>query len=216
MLSAEQVTPIEEAGWFHTTRSPYLLLDGDFRVRAVNGAFELATEQPRKCLVGELLFDAFPGNPTDPDADSVAVVTRSLQTVFCSGTPHSLGMQRYDVPDRNNPGEFIFKVWTPVNSPIKFGGTTVAVLNHPEDVTSAVSAMGGLDRPLIGELHRAAAALGHQFPDVASDEVLGLLTHSHAVVRGTLGAPDLGRAATLARLRLEVRSGSPRSGSWSF
>ena len=120
-----------------------------------------------------------------------------------------MGVQRYDIPDRQNPGEFIYRVWTPMNSPIKDGR---------EDSRRAASCPGchprsaprpHSDFPELAELRKAADVLGHQFPTLPAEAVLGVLTHSHSVVVESSGARDFERAEALAKLRLETHAGHP-------
>ena len=206
MRSARQVSAIEESAWFHTRWAPNLLVDADLRIRAVNSAYERVTAHPRDVLIGRMLFDAFPDNPADPDSDGVTNVAASLELVFRRGTRHWMGVQRYDIPDRQRPGEFSYRVWTPVNSPINDDGQTVAVLHHVQDVSRVVP------RPpasKLAELRKAAERLGRQFPGLPAEAVLGVLTHSHSVVMESSGSPDPERAEALARLRLESRAGHP-------
>jgi hypothetical protein len=61
----------------------------------------------------------------------------------------------------------------------------------------------------VSVLLSARSALWRQFPDLSREAVLGILTHSQRLVIETLGAPDAERAAELARLRLEARTGHP-------
>ena len=213
MLSAWQAAAIEESAWFQARWAPYLLVDADLRVRAVNTAYEHVSAHPRDCLVGELLFDVFPDNPANPEADGVANTSTSLEVAFRHGVRHWMGVQRYDLPDRQNPGEFIYRVWTSVNSPIKDDGKTVAVLHHVQDVTRVVPLEAGqVAAPGLAELRNAADALGRQFPELPAQAVLGVLTQSHSVVMETFGAPDAERAEALAKLRLEARAGHPWDG----
>jgi hypothetical protein len=210
MLSARQASAIEESAWFQTTWAPYLLADADLRIRVVNTAYQHVSAHPRDCLIGRLLFDVFPDNPADPGADGVANLSRSLELVFRRGTRHWMGVQRYDAPDRQNPGEFIYKVWTPVNSPIKDDGRTIAVLHYVQDVTRVVPLVPRqIASPELAALRNAADVLGRQFPEPPAEAVLGVLTHSHSVVMETFGAPDSERAEALAKLRLEARARHP-------
>lgn len=209
-MSGNRVSAIEKATWFQADWVPYLLADADLRIRAVNAAGERVSGLPRDCLIGEPLFDVFPDNPANPHADGVANAAASLESVFRRGTRHWMGVQRYDAPDRRNPGEFIYKVWTPVNSPIKDGKRTVAVLNHVQDVTHVVPpAPARLAYPQLAELRSAAAMLERQFPDLPPEAVLGVLADSHSVVIEKTGMQDFERAEALARLRLETHAGHP-------
>lgn len=210
MLSASRVAAIEESIWFQSKWSPYLLADADLRIRAVNSACERVSGHPREELLGRQLFDVFPDNPADPEADGVANVSASLELVFRRGVRHWMGVQRYDLPDRQNPGAFVYKVWTPMNDPIKDGKKTVAVLQHAQDVTRVVPPTPEERAyPKLFELRRAAEALGRQFPDLPGEAVLSVLTHSHNVITESAGAEDLERAQALARLRLETHAGHP-------
>ncbi len=210
MLSVGQVTRIKSSQWFQARTAPYLVVDAALRIRAVNAAYERATAQPQESLIGRPMFEAFPDNPADADADGVANLSGSLESVLRSGAPHWMGVQRYDVPDQENPGNFRYKVWAPVNSPIRDNSSTVAVLHHVQDVTRQVSPPA---RPApnlgLAQLRKAAEALAKQFPEVLFEELVGVLTHSHQVVLKTLGSPNIARARELAKLRLEVRAGRP-------
>ncbi len=210
MLSARQASTIEGSPWFQTRWAPYLLADADLRIRAVNAAYEHVSMHPRDSLVGRLLFDVFPDNPANPEADGVANVSSSMELVFRRGVRHWMGVQRYDVPDRRSPGDFEYRVWTPMNSPISDDGKTVAVLHYVQDVTRVVpQAAGRVTSPELAELKQAADVLGRQFPGLSPEAVLSVLTHSHSVVIETHGAPDFERAEALAKLRLETRAGHP-------
>lgn len=139
-----------------------------------------------------------------------------MESVFRRGVRHWMGVQRYDAPDPRNPGAFIYKVWTPVNSPIKERKKTVAVLHHVQDVTRVVPATPPhVAYPQLSEFRRGAEALSRQFPSLPADAVLGVLTHSHSVVMENAGAPDFERAEELARLRLETHAGHSADNGWT-
>jgi PAS fold len=213
MLSASRTSAIEESAWFRSKWAPYLLADANLRIRAVNAACERASGHPREGLLGRQLFDAFPDNPAHSEADGVANASASLELVFRRGVRHWMGVQRYDLPDTRNPGEFVYKVWTPVNSPIKDGKKTIAVLQHAQDVTRVVPPTPEESAyPKLFELRNAAAALGRRFPDLPSEAVLSVLTHSHTVIIESAGVQDVERAEALAKLRLETHAGHPAEG----
>jgi hypothetical protein len=124
---------------FVASAAPYLVLDGELRIRAVNPAYEEATLQPAAALLGRDVFEAFPDNPATPESHSVANLTRSLDTVLRRGRRDRMPVQRYDVPSPSRDGTFIRKVWNPTNSPLRDAdGGTVGVLHHVEDVTATL------------------------------------------------------------------------------
>lgn len=206
MLPVELVSTIEHSTWFRAKWSPYLLADTDHRILAVNAAYEATTGRSRDTLVGALVFDAFPENPTDRTSQGRTNISNSFDAVFRSGTRHYVGVQRHDVAESSDPHRFRFRVWTPVNSPIRHGGQTVAVLNHAIDVTRAIGTEAALAQSLAG-IAEVAPTLSRTFPDVTEAELSAVLIQSQCVIADTLGKPDIERAEALATLRLEVRNG---------
>lgn len=148
MLTAAQVRRIDGSAVFTATRSPYLVVDDELCIRAVNTAYSVATGRSREALVGVPMFEAFPSNDADPADDGARRLAESFASVFSAGTRHHMGIQRYDIPRDDEPSEFIFKVWTPVNSPLRDDGRTVAVLHHIEDATVLFSPVSGSPDPM--------------------------------------------------------------------
>lgn len=124
---------------FTATVAPYLLLDGDLTIRAVNDAYLTATGfDHAEQLIGQNMFDAFPDNPAERGATGVRNLAASLQGVLSRGTAHAMAIQRYDVAPA---GRFVHKLWTPVNSPISDDrDRPVGVLHHVEDLTDVITA----------------------------------------------------------------------------
>ncbi|HTX94146.1 MAG TPA: PAS domain-containing protein [Mycobacterium sp.] len=214
MLSASRVLAIEESAWFQTRWAPYALIDANLRIRAVNNAYEDASSHPRDSLLGRELFDAFPDNPDNPEADGVANLSASMERVFRRGSRHWMGVQRYDIPDPNTRGEFVYRVWTPMNSPVKEGKKTIAVLHHVQDVTRVVPPKPPhMSYPQLSELRKATEVLRHQFPDLPIETVLSVLAHSLSVVMEKSGTQDFQLAEALAKVRLETHAGHPADGS---
>ncbi|WP_409235829.1 PAS domain-containing protein [Streptomyces sp. PA5.6] len=146
------------------TTAPYLLLDTDFHIRGVNAAYLRATGRSCDELTGAFIFDAFPDNPGDTGSTGVRNLTASLEHVMRHGTPHDMGIQRYDIPDARapraraprarapqarapggetrTPGGFRVKAWSPVNSPLTDPeGRVVGVLHHVEDITTVYESL---------------------------------------------------------------------------
>lgn len=127
---------------FEVAPTPLLLLHADapqFTIAAVNDAYLKATRTKRADLVGRRLFDAFPDNPHDGSASGVSDLGASLQRVLSGGAPDAMGVQKYDIPRRDHPGEFETKYWSPVNSPVKSAaGIVTHLLHRVEDVTDLV------------------------------------------------------------------------------
>ena len=137
LLRAIQADPV-----FSETAAAYLVLDRDLVIRAVNPAYQEATGRERDELVGRYVFDAFPDNPADPDADGVRTLSASFESVLRHSRQDRLHIQRYDVPGREPGDDFVLKYWAPVNSPLPDErGRTVGALHHVEDVTAVWTRM---------------------------------------------------------------------------
>lgn len=142
-----------------------MLLDRRLRIRGVNAAYEQASLRGRADLLGQFLFDAFPDNPHDPQANGTSNLATSLETAMRSGCTHNMWIQRYDIRDPDAPDKFVPKVWSPCNSPLLDHGELVGVAHQVEeisDVAGALSVMAcaiqaGDSWPLTELLHTLAA-----------------------------------------------------------
>jgi hypothetical protein len=134
-LADAAIRRIVDSLTFRGSAAPYLLVDTQLRIRAVNLAYLQATLHDGADIIGELMFDVFPDNPATPDARAVEHLGSSFEHALITGAPHRMGMQRYDVINPGTGG-FVEKTWLPNNSPIRDAdGRIVGVLHHVEDVT---------------------------------------------------------------------------------
>ncbi|GCD92785.1 PP2C family protein-serine/threonine phosphatase [Embleya hyalina] len=124
---------------FAATRSPYLVLAPDLLIVDVNEAYLRVTGRTREELLGRYLFDAFPGNPADPDADGVRNLGMSLERALATGEADTMAVQQYDIPVVERPGVFEERWWSSVNAPVRGPDGEVAWLIHRvEDVTAFI------------------------------------------------------------------------------
>ena len=127
---------------FDATPTPLLaLLPPDWTMVAANEAHLRASGMTREEQVGHKLFDVFPADPDDPEADGVPNLTASLARVMATKAPDAMAVQRYAV--RNAHGRFEDRWWSPVNTPV-FGpdGEVALVLHQVEEVTDLVRLRG--------------------------------------------------------------------------
>ncbi|WP_374985816.1 PP2C family protein-serine/threonine phosphatase [Streptomyces fradiae] len=130
---------LDYAALFAATPSPYLVLGSDLVIAEVNRAYLEATGRTREELLGRYLFDAFPDNPADPDADGVRNLNASLHRVLLSREPDTMALQKYDIPVTNRPGTFEERWWSPINTPIlALDGTVEWIIHRVEDVTAFI------------------------------------------------------------------------------
>lgn len=174
-----------------------LVLATDYTMLAANDVWCAATAIPREDAIGKNLFDVFPDNPEDLNADGVSHVRASLDRVLRENTTDVMPMIKYDIelPD----GSFEERFWTITNSPLYApDGSIAAILNRADDVTDYVR---------LKQTEEAAAAI------VASDSA----SIESIVVRQTREAAASSRElkdtnAELARLNREAREATEKLG----
>ncbi|GHA11872.1 PP2C family protein-serine/threonine phosphatase [Streptomyces echinoruber] len=139
-MQTSRIPPrIDYAAVFAATPSPYLVLGPDLVIADVNDAYLQVTRRTREDLIGTYLFDAFPDNPADPDADGVSNLKASLHRVLTTRRRDTMALQKYDIPVMGRPGAFEERWWSPVNTPVAAPDGTVAwIIHRVGDVTEFV------------------------------------------------------------------------------
>jgi PAS domain-containing protein len=130
---------IDYAAVFQDLPIPVVLFTPGFVIADMNLAYLQVAGRTREELVGRNVFEAFPDNPSDPDASGVRELSASLERVLATGQPDSLSLQQYDVEVSGSPGEFAKRYWCPVNAPV-FGpdGELVLIVQCVEEITDRV------------------------------------------------------------------------------
>ena len=114
-----------------------LVLDPAFRIVAQNIDHARMTLSAELDVVGKGLFEAFPDNHNDSNADGVSAVRASLVKVLKTRAPDAMPIVRYDV--RPQIGGFHVKYWAITNTPIlDEDGFVRWIINRAEDVTELV------------------------------------------------------------------------------
>ncbi|MBB3966990.1 MULTISPECIES: hypothetical protein [Rhizobium] len=124
---------------FEHSSKPHLLLDPrkGLHIVDINTAYEKATLTSAAKVAGSCMFDVFPDNPSDEEADGVSNLYASLKHAAEDGVSNAMRIQRYDVRDAS--GLFVTKFWKPVNTPIfDAEGRLIYLLHQVEDVTEAI------------------------------------------------------------------------------
>lgn len=123
---------------FESAPGLFLVLSPDLRIVAASDAYLRATLTERERIIGRHLFDVFPDNPGNPDADGVANLRSSLERVLSTRTADAMAMQKYDVPLPDGSG-FEERYWSPSNFPVMDeDGNIRFIMHRAEDVTSYV------------------------------------------------------------------------------
>ena len=127
---------IDYAAVYRQLPIPVLLLTPEFAVADVNLVFQQTTGRTREELLGRNIFDAFPDNPSDPDASVVRNSLASLRRVLTTGEPDAQEFQRGDIEVPGSPGLFATRYWSGVNAPvIGPDGGVVLIASVAEEVT---------------------------------------------------------------------------------
>jgi two-component system sensor histidine kinase VicK len=138
MSSDIRISP-ETLRALETAPNMYLVLSPGLYILTASDLYLEATETTREAIVGKHIFEAFPENPELPNADGVQNINASLQEVLATKKPHYMSIQRYDVPDNNNPGSFIPRYWDPSHTPVlDEHGEIIYIIQLATNVTDQV------------------------------------------------------------------------------
>ncbi|MET0267071.1 MAG: PAS domain-containing protein [Duganella sp.] len=123
---------------FDVLPSPSMALTPDLTVVAANAALLRATGVRREQVLGYNLFQVFPENPEQQDADGRANIAASVARVLARKERDVMAVQRYDVLAEDGSG-YVERHWKLVHLPV-FGedGGVRYVVQHSEDVTQCV------------------------------------------------------------------------------
>jgi len=110
----------------------------EFTIVAASDAYLRATMTERDEIVGRGLFDVFPDNPDDANADGMSNLSASLNSVLESRTAQTMAVQKYDIRrPESEGGGFEERYWSPVNSPVFRGAGEIShIIHRVEDVTA--------------------------------------------------------------------------------
>ena len=123
-------TTLDFRALFEATPAPYLVLRPDFTIVAVNDVYLRVAMCEREAILGRGLFDVFPDNPDDPNADGVANLRASLMRVLATGAADTMPVQKHDIRIPPDVGAFEERYWSPVNTPV-FDEFGAVVTHHP-------------------------------------------------------------------------------------
>ncbi len=125
---------------FEASPSLYLVLTPDFMIVAASDAYLQATMTKRGDIICRNIFDIFPDNPNDANADGVSNLKASLNRVLSNRMADAMAIQKYDIrKPESEGGGFEERHWSPLNAPVfDEDGNVVYILHKAEDVTGLV------------------------------------------------------------------------------
>src|SRR5262245_23671643 len=108
-----------ESGDLSSSPKIFLLVTPDFEIARISDEYARITLTSFQDVVGVSLFDVFPDNPHDADANGVSNLEASFRRVLRTGKAHRMQPQRYDIRDHlGGTSEWIEKVWNVRNTPV--------------------------------------------------------------------------------------------------
>ena len=120
--------------------APALLMvlapDSHFTILAATDAYLRATLTRRDEVVGRALFEVFPDNIEDADANGTAGLRASLERVLRDGVSDTMSAQKHDMRQSQDEGGGIEeRCWAPTNTPVLAAdGTCRYIIHRAEDV----------------------------------------------------------------------------------
>lgn len=129
---------------FRQTPTLLMVLEpSEFRIVEASESYLTATMRKRDEVVGHLLFDAYPADPTDPSTNSSTnALNESLRQVLTTKQAHTMNSVRYPIErPASEGGGFEERYWQVTNSPVfDENGDVIYILHAPRDVTQRVIA----------------------------------------------------------------------------
>jgi PAS domain-containing protein len=114
---------------------PGMIVDSAFRIVAQNDAHMRVTMTRREDTVGKSLFEVFPDNPNDSNAEGLSDLRRSLVTVIRTRQVDVMPVLKYDI--KRPGGDFEVRYWRVTNTPILGAdGFVHFIINRADDVTA--------------------------------------------------------------------------------
>src|SRR5215475_915715 len=135
-----RTSPLDFRALFESVPGLYLVLDSGLKIIGASDAYLAATMTRRSEVLGRHIFEVFPDNPDDPNADGVRNLRTSLERVLSAKLADAMAVQKYDVRrPQAEGGAFEERYWSPLNSPVlNESGEIRYIIHRVEDVTEFV------------------------------------------------------------------------------
>lgn len=188
---------------FEAVPGCYLILSPELRIVGVSDAYLAATLTERDKILGRPLFEVFPDNPDDPEANGVNNLRASLGRVLERRVPDRMPVQKYDIRTSDAAdATFEVRYWSPLNVPVlDDAGRVVAIVHSVQDVTATVQGHAAASAAKLSTERLLDAVESMQEPFALFDSAGTLVLSNHAY-RSYLGENVLGRSYAELRQRL--------------
>lgn len=120
---------------FESAPGLYLVLTPEeFRIEGASDAYLAATHTRREDIVGRRIFEVFPDDPKDGEADGSRNLLDSLNRVKQHQAPDVMSLQRYPIK-KPHSATFDEHFWRPVNVPVFEDGQLGLIIHKVEETT---------------------------------------------------------------------------------
>ena len=125
---------------FESSPDVCLVLTPDLRIIAANDAYLQANTSSRPAVLGKDIFQMFPENPDEIEAERMRNLRASLQRVIDTRSPDVMTVQKFHVRRAQTGGDgFEARYWSPMNTPVLGPGGELRYIVHAvRDVTGFV------------------------------------------------------------------------------
>ncbi len=104
---------------FEQSSDLLVVIDTNFAIVAASDSFLASTSTARENIVGCDIFEVFPYNPEDENANGESIIRASFDRVIKNKTKETLPVIKYDIPKpESRGGGFDVKYWQATNSPL--------------------------------------------------------------------------------------------------
>ena len=129
--------PSDFVTFFEQSPRLCLILDHNFILVAQNAAHANATMTNPEDTIGRSLFEVFPDNPNDSNADGLSHLRQSLLNVLKTRATDTIESLRFDIErPAEAGGGFDVRYWRVVNTPVLGADGFVRwIINSVDDIT---------------------------------------------------------------------------------
>jgi PAS domain-containing protein len=136
-VKSDALQPSDFMTFFDTSPRLCLILDANFTLLAQNAAHAAATMTKPEDTIGRLLFEVFPDNPNDSNADGLSHLRQSLLNVLKTRATDTIESLKFDIERPiAEGGGFDVRYWRVVNTPVLGeDGFVRWIINSVDDIT---------------------------------------------------------------------------------
>lgn len=122
---------------FDSLPNLYLVVDPNLSIVAVSNSYLEATATKREDILNRNIFDVFPDDPHDMDANGQENLMDSFNRVKKTLSPHKMPDQKYSIYIESIK-KYEERWWSPTNFPVLKNGKLEYIYHRVEDITERI------------------------------------------------------------------------------